>query len=101
MKLLCLTGHKWAGCTCERCGKARDEAHEWERDGCHLKCRRCGLPGGFEHDWDGCICRRCGEERHRWHKGKCVACNKVDDNTYFINIKTPLFDPNQPPPTQF
>ncbi|MEI7731558.1 MAG: hypothetical protein WCO56_18435 [Verrucomicrobiota bacterium] len=88
MKLVCLTGHQWAGCTCTRCGKVRDTQHEVVRqgDGCKLRCQKCGLPVGFEHDWEGCACQRCGEERHRWLGGKCIACNLRDDSSYFIHV---------------
>ncbi len=31
MKWRCLFGrHNWNGCRCERCGKTRDEQHDWE-----------------------------------------------------------------------
>ena len=42
MSLACkIIGHKWDGCTCQRCGALRDE----------------------EHDWNSCTCRKCGKVR--------------------------------------
>lgn len=29
--MACLLGHKWNGCKCEKCGKNRDEGHQWKR----------------------------------------------------------------------
>ncbi|MDB4303731.1 tetratricopeptide repeat protein [Desulfosarcina sp.] len=34
----CLLFHKWDGCTCEKCGEARDQDHDWD----YCKCRKCG-----------------------------------------------------------
>ena len=31
MKLSCIFGHKWNGCTCERCGEVRNEGHEYTK----------------------------------------------------------------------
>lgn len=28
--MVCLFGHKWDGCKCEKCGKIRDEQHDWK-----------------------------------------------------------------------
>ena len=40
-----ITGHKWNGCKCIRCGQKRD----------------------IEHDWTGCTCRVCGKKRYKEH----------------------------------
>ena len=40
-----ITGHKWNGCKCIRCGQKRD----------------------IEHDWNGCTCRVCGKKRYKEH----------------------------------
>jgi len=38
-KLLCFVGwHKWNGCRCLTCGKARDQDHTW----CGYVCSKCG-----------------------------------------------------------
>jgi hypothetical protein len=58
--LSCMLGHKWNGCKCERCGKVRDEQHDW--DLCKGKCKRCGKYGSVQHDWNGYKCVRCGAE---------------------------------------
>ena len=92
MSLVCkLSGHKWNGCTCARCGERRNEEHDWSafeyQDKRYHKrvCKICGaaekrfhtfqmLPGcvqkcdacGFEqpaHQWDGCVCTNCGATR--------------------------------------
>ncbi len=46
MSLLCLVlGHVWShGCRCDRCGRKRNEHHEW----------------------DGCKCTMCDEVNHHW-----------------------------------
>lgn len=39
MGLICkLSGHKWNGCKCERCGETRNEQHDWST----CKCSKCG-----------------------------------------------------------
>ncbi|MDR1688761.1 MAG: hypothetical protein LBS21_09165 [Clostridiales bacterium] len=56
--MACIFGHKWNGCTCEKCGKLRDE----------------------QHKWNGCTCEKCGKTRNEQHKienGKCVRCGKT------------------------
>ena len=92
MNLACkITGHKWNGCTCTRCGEHRDDGHRWSAgigdgnkydkytceicgsvkrlfhkfekiDGCHLRCTVCGLERST-HSWRGCVCDKCGETR--------------------------------------
>ena len=77
MSLKCLFGHKWNGCKCSRCGKTRDELHDW--DLCKGKCKCCGKTQAEQHDWDGCKCKRCGktrDEEHNWHNCKCTECGK-------------------------
>ena len=97
MALACkITGHKWNklpngndGCTCSRCGKRRDEGHDWQFiveeytetvwldkhhvRRCAMQCSICGRTKSIDHDWDGCICTRCGTKRNRdhvWGKAK-------------------------------
>ena len=36
--MACLFGHKWNGCKCTKCGKTRDELHDWKKD----TCKNCG-----------------------------------------------------------
>src|SRR5439155_21543327 len=76
MNWLCLFGHQWMGCSCARCGKARDQEHEWVVVECRRKCRRCGVVGGISHDWNGCLCRLCGAENHHWVQGICSRCSE-------------------------
>ena len=39
MGLACkIAGHKWDGCTCQRCRTVRDDAHDWNS----CTCRKCG-----------------------------------------------------------
>ena len=84
MGLACkITGHKWNGCVCTRCGEHRDTGHDWQLfveeytetvwvdkhhvKRCAMKCSICGRTKSAEHDWDGCKCARCGETRNRDH----------------------------------
>jgi len=34
--------HSWSGCVCGRCGKTRDEGHDFVRDGIFTVCTICG-----------------------------------------------------------
>ena len=97
MKLGCLSGHKWDGCTCKKCGKVRDEAHEYRNfkdtaSRCVGTCK-CGKTQMFSHDWrpiEGKCqerCSRCGATRdmgqHNWRpvegkcQKKCARCGKI------------------------
>ncbi len=76
MGLACkISGHKWSGCLCERCGQTRDAGHFW--DGC--RCRRCGRVRDELHDWDGDKCARCGKKRE-------VSSHKLDLDLRFLKI---------------
>jgi hypothetical protein len=76
MSLKCLVGiHAWAGCKCSKCGKIRDEGHDWAAD-CE-KCAKCGKAGSGAHAWTGCKCSKCKKTRdegHEWHGCKCSKC---------------------------
>ena len=74
MGLNCLFGHKWNGCKCSKCGKLRDEQHDW--DLCKGQCKRCIKTQAAQHDWNGCNCSGCGVQRHEWVDGKCSRCGK-------------------------
>ena len=79
--MACIFGHKWDGCKCTRCGKIRDEQHDF--DLCKGKCRRCGKNTYAEHDWIGCKCSRCGQishANHKWNGCKCEYCGLVKHN---------------------
>lgn len=69
MKLSCLFGHKWNGCTCERCGQTRNEGHDFMpvEGACRIKCAVCGKERSIEHAWQGCTCSRCGQTRATGH----------------------------------
>jgi hypothetical protein len=75
MAIACiLRFHSWNGCSCSKCGKIRDEGHNWSQD-CE-KCSKCGTAS--THNWDGCKCKRCGKTRdkgHDWPQG-CEKCSK-------------------------
>lgn len=89
--MACLFGHKWEGCKCSKCGKTRDEQHDW--DLCAGKCKRCGKTQPEQHEWQGCRCIRCGKTRdegHDWHGCRCTKCGKeshhwVDGKCSFCN----------------
>lgn len=98
MKLSCLFGHKWNGCTCARCGEVRDEGHEFKQFSsngalCVASCK-CGKSQTQKHDLrpvpDKCfdVCARCGYEavnnpHHAFERipgqcgWKCKVCGKV------------------------
>lgn len=96
MKLSCIFGHKWNGCTCERCGEVRNEGHEYTKFTPHNKecvghCK-CGRSFVFQHDYQTVpgkcydVCSRCGSVReleHQWQsvegtdKEKCAVCGMV------------------------
>jgi len=98
MKLSCIFGHKWNGCTCERCGEVRDEGHEYTKytpngKECVGRCK-CGKQQALEHDWQSqpgsCSrkCARCGKTsapQHQWQRveGKCqkrcTICGQTQD----------------------
>jgi len=80
MSLKCLFGHEWDGCKCKRCGKTRDEQHDW--DFCEGKCKKCGKSCAIEHDWDGCKCKKCYETRHDWDGCKCTKCGEIRDEQH-------------------
>jgi hypothetical protein len=85
MNLKCLFGHDWDGCKCSKCGKARDEGHDWAKD-CE-KCSRCGEARQNVHQWDSCKCSKCGKTRdegHDWAKDceKCSRCGKTRNNVH-------------------
>lgn len=80
MGLACAFGfHQWDGCKCTKCGKTRDEGHDWSKD-CE-KCSRCGAIKVNAHQWDGCRCTKCVAENHDWSKDceKCFKCGKTRD----------------------
>ncbi len=91
MGLACkITGHKWNGCVCVRCGERRDEGHSYQLDAersarsgqCVVVCSICGASKSHPHEWSGCTCLRCGarrDEEHLWQGCRCAACGKARD----------------------
>lgn len=81
MGLICqIFGHQWMGCRCARCGKQRNEGHQWvETEGsCEHTCAVCGLTETVPHTWNHCRCTRCGQQRdehHHWLKK--TTCEQV------------------------
>jgi hypothetical protein len=76
--MACLFGHKWSGCKCARCGKVRDEQHDW--DLCKGKCKGCGKTQAEKHDW---------LKRDRYGTVKlchCLKCGKVRDVPELANL---------------
>lgn len=102
MKIMCkITGHKWSGCKCERCGAQRDEGHNFgppsSRKGkCASQCSICGEYRLKDHDYQPVpgqclkVCSACGQEdalqnaQHNYQAvpGKCVkvcaVCGRED-----------------------
>lgn len=88
MNLKCVVGiHEWSGCKCLKCGKTRDQGHDWAFD-CE-KCNTCGSTRSDGHDWtaDCKKCMKCGktrEEPHDWTEDceKCAKCGKTRDEEH-------------------
>jgi hypothetical protein len=88
MNLKCAVGlHTWSGCKCSKCGKTRDQDHDWSSD-CD-KCAQCGKTRTDAHRWSGCKCSKCGKTRdqdHDWSSDcdKCAQCGKtrIDAHTW-------------------
>ena len=77
MGISCLFGHKWNGCKCERCGKMRDEGHDFKPipGKCEEKCSICGKVRSRPHRFENCRCIICGEVRDSDHKWEPVPDN--------------------------
>ncbi len=74
--VMCLFGHKWNGCKCERCRKTRDEQHDW--DLCKGICKRCGKRCIEQHDYVKCKCSRCGKKNHQYSGCVCEKCGATN-----------------------
>ena len=118
MGLACkITGHKWDGCTCARCGEHRDTGvaedhnyvlvpgttceyectkcgkhtmgHSWYQDlGC--TCTVCGATREVSvafHEWDGCTCKLCGKVRDEGHRLEERALGSIDSRRHRIKCK--------------
>jgi hypothetical protein len=69
MKLWCVVGfHAWNGCECSRCGKLRDEGHDWTAD-CQ-ECAVCHKKRPDAHVWSEDKCSRCGIRAPRYREDK-------------------------------
>jgi hypothetical protein len=79
--LPCMFGHKWNGCTCEKCGTVRDEHH-----------RMVNVPG--ECTQQCAICGKVGKTRHKYKKDPntgdyiCVVCGitRQDEDREFWKV---------------
>ena len=89
--------HKWDGCRCTRCGKTRDDQHNWKwivssNNQCYQVCSVCGKAGEkSNHCWQSVPgtceekCSRCGTVREAHHfaaisgvcKERCTSCGKI------------------------
>ena len=75
MGLYKIASHKWNGCKCKRCGKTRNEGHDWTNlNNCIKKCTRCGEQRET-HDWDGCTCKKCGKVQDKGHRNRFSNLN--------------------------
>jgi ankyrin repeat protein len=62
MAISCMFGfHDWNGCKCDRCGKTRNEGHNWNDD-----CEKCSK------------CDATRKDAHKWSDSRCTACGKID-----------------------
>jgi hypothetical protein len=86
MKLQCAFGfHEWKGCRCSRCGKTRNEGHDWSKD-CE-RCAKCSTTRSDSHAWAGCKCSNCGKTRdegHDWSKDceRCASCSTTRSGSH-------------------
>jgi len=83
--MACLFGHKWNGCKCDKCGKIRDERHDWTNP-TRCKCTICGKTQDIGHVYTKtteckAICKICGKTTpavyHNWDGDKCIDCGKI------------------------
>ena len=88
MAFKCKIGlHTWDGCKCSKCGKTRDEQHDWSKD-CE-KCSKCGKTRYNQHDYskDCEKCSKCSKSRDNQHDwitdcDKCSKCGKTRENKH-------------------
>jgi ankyrin repeat protein len=61
MSISCFLGiHYWDHCKCSKCGKTRDNNHDWSKN-CE-KCAKCGITGPNHHVRIGRRCSVCGAD---------------------------------------
>jgi len=100
-----ITGHKWVGCKCTRCGEVRDTEHDFQSvpNKCQEKCSVCEKTIDIEHQYknveNSCIeeCVVCGSKRkteHHWKNDTCEICGakkSIIDSTWdIISDKLPF-----------
>ncbi len=96
MNLKCLLGiHEWSSCKCSKCGKTRDESHDWAAD-CE-KCAKCSKTRSGEHIWSGCKCSKCAKTRNEGHDwgdrlGPCKSCGASNPERLLVDL---IGNPNQ------
>jgi len=83
--MVCLFGHKWNGCTCDKCGKVRDQDHPFVRTPgqCVEVCARCGKTQALPHTYvpvtgrcqERCeVCGNVHAVHHQVQGGACQVC---------------------------
>ena len=80
--MACLFKHQWKGCTCEKCGKTRDEGHAFRplEDACHRRCDVCGVEVE-SHDWNAeGVCGRCGAENRLLLQPAIIYVRRVQES---------------------
>jgi len=95
MSLKCLFGHQWSGCKCGKCGKMRNEGHNWTvlEGKCTKKCSICGKEYTIEHKWNGCKCEKCGlirDEGHKWNGCTCMICKQYRDENHKLKLENQI-----------
>ena len=102
MGIVCkITGHKWNklpdgsdGCKCTRCGRVRDEGHDWQKATANFgakehrrQCRICGRYETERHSFKllpNCqrMCTVCGYTMtwHEFRRGECMTCGIDESN---------------------
>lgn len=79
-----LTGHKWQGCKCTRCGEIRNEEHDFKpvANKCEEKCSICGERKELQHIWRNGTCTRCGTQMSYIDK----KWNNLNNRLPFLNL---------------
>ena len=68
--MACFFGHKWQGCKCAKCGKVRDQEHDFRHvSECEDRCARCGKT----------------VDKHRYVKGYCERCGKMSPTPFDLS----------------
>ena len=89
--MFCLFGHKWNGCKCERCGKIRDEGHDFQEQS-EPDLSQYKLEPGWSAHVHLRTCSRCHSIEVSYSKTireTCQSCNGAGKHWYDPNWNSP------------